>query len=96
MVVGVLQVELVLPDAMSLKDKRRVVLSLKDRLHREHRVAVAEVDRQDQHRVAVLGIATVSSAADHAQSTMDRIINKLREDRRFVFNAHQVEILTAH
>ena len=32
MTVGVLQLELSIPDAMSLKDKRRVVLSLKDRI----------------------------------------------------------------
>ena len=94
MVVGVLQVELYLPDAMNLKDKRRVVCSLKDRLHREYRVAVAEVDRQDAHRLAVLGLATVSNGAVHARQVLDAIVRELRADRRFVLNGHQVEILT--
>ena len=96
MVVGLLQVELYLPDAMSLKDKRRVVRSVKDRLHRDYLVAVAEVDRHEQHRVAQLGIAAVSNAADHAQSMLDRIVRQLRDDPRFVLNAHRLEILTAH
>ena len=43
MVVGILQFELLVPGATSLKDKRRVVKSVKDRLHREHLVSVAEV-----------------------------------------------------
>ena len=55
MVVGVLQVKLTIDWASSLKDKRRVVSSLKDRLHREHQVSVAEVGSLDSHRVAVLG-----------------------------------------
>ena len=41
--VGVLQLELSITDAMSLKDKRRVVLSLKDRIAHGHNVSIAEV-----------------------------------------------------
>ena len=44
MVVGILQIEVSIDGSTSLKDKRRVVSSLKDRLHREHQVSVAEVD----------------------------------------------------
>ena len=94
MVIGVLQVELLIDDAMSLKDKRRVVSSLKDRLHREHLVAVAEVDRLDAHRVAVLGIATVSNSAAHAQGTLDRIVNELRAARQFSLNDQRSEIIS--
>jgi len=94
MVIGVLQVELLIDDAMSLKDKRRVVSSVKDRLHREHLVAVAEVDRLEAHQVAVLGIATISNSVAHAQGTLDRIVNELRAARRFVLNDHQSEILS--
>jgi len=93
MVVGVLQFELLIEHAMSLKDKRRVVSGLKDRLHREHLVAVAEVDRLEAHRVAVLGLAVVSQSATHARSMPDRIIEQLRRGRDYVLSDHQVEIL---
>ncbi len=94
MVVGILQVELHIGDAQSLKDKRRVVQSLKDRLHREHLVAVAEVDKNDAHQVAVLGIAAVSNDPAQAQGTLDRIVDQLRANRRFVLTDHVVEILS--
>ncbi|MEX2214152.1 MAG: DUF503 domain-containing protein, partial [Phycisphaeraceae bacterium] len=69
MILGILQVELVIDGSQSLKEKRRVVSSLKDRLHREHQVSVAETDKQDDHRVAVLGIALASSSVPVCQST---------------------------
>ncbi len=94
MVVGILQVELWIGDARSLKDKRRVVQSLKDRLHREHQVAVAEVGRNDVHQVAMLGIAAVSNAPPHVQGLLDRIVDQLRANGRFVLNDHRIEILS--
>ncbi|GJM19809.1 MAG: hypothetical protein DHS20C14_20220 [Phycisphaeraceae bacterium] len=78
MVVGVLQFELLIPWAESLKDKRSVVRSLKDRLHRQHLVSVAEVSHQDILNVAVLGVAVVCETGARAASVLDRIENKLR------------------
>jgi hypothetical protein len=93
MVIGVLQVELLIEDAQCLKDKRRVVSSVKDRLHREHLVAVAEVDRLDAHKVAVLGIATVSNSARHAQGTLSRLLDQLRQNGKFIVSDHATEII---
>ena len=95
MVIGVLQVELLIQDALSLKDKRRVVSSVKDRLHREHLVAVAEVDGLDKRQLAVLGIVTVSNSTRYAQGVLSRILDQLRSQKRFVLNDHHTEILTA-
>ena len=61
MVVGVLQLELSIGDAMSLKDKRRVVKSLKDRIAHGHNVSIAEVGALDEHRRSILGMAMVSN-----------------------------------
>ena len=94
MVIGVLQVELWIGDAVSLKDKRRVLTSIKDRLHREYNVSVAEVDRQDAHQVAVLGIAAVSNSAPHAQGVLDKILDWIRQNRQVVLNDQQTEILS--
>jgi uncharacterized protein len=96
MIIGILQVELTIDGAHSLKDKRRVVASLKDRLHREHQVSVAEVDTQDIHRTATLGMAVVSTAVPHCQSVLDGILNKLRTGRGYVLTDHRTEILAGH
>ena len=94
MVIGVLQIELSIGGARSLKDKRKVVASLKDRLHRHHQVSVAEVGSLDDHRVAVLGIALASSNVPHCQSTLDRVLDKVRLQRGYVVNDHATEIIT--
>ena len=78
MIIGVLQVELDIPGAESLKDKRRVVKSVKDRLHREHLVSVAEVAQQDNLTTAILGFALVGSDGRKIGQTLDKICEKLR------------------
>lgn len=78
MVIGVLQFEVLIPDSSSLKDKRRVVRSLKDRLHREHQVSVAEVAMLDSHTTAILGLACVGSDGRRVSQVLDSITSKLR------------------
>lgn len=94
MVVGILQVELSIDGAQSLKDKRRVVSSLKDRLHREHQVSVAEVDNLEDHHRAVLGVTMASNDVRYCQSTLDHLVDKLRVGRGFVLSDHNIQILT--
>jgi len=94
MILGVLQVELWVGDANSLKDKRRVLTSIKDRLRRHHNVAVAEVDQREALRTAVLGIVTVSNSGRHAESVLNRIMDRLREHREAVVQDHQTEIVS--
>lgn len=78
LIIGVLQFELVIHDSQSLKDKRSVVRSVKDRLHREHQVSVAEVAAQDVLNVAVLALALVGTDGRYVGQTLDRITEKLR------------------
>lgn len=77
MKIGLLQVELNIPGSMSLKDKRRVVRSIKDRLHREHLVSVAEVGALSTWNVAALGISIVSADGGYAHAVLDNIVRKL-------------------
>ncbi len=78
MVIGILQFQLTIPDPESLKDKRRVVKSVKDRLHREHMVSVAEVAAQDALNVAVLGLTLAGTDGAHVGQVLDQITAKLR------------------
>ena len=61
MPIGVLTLELHLPEAHSLKEKRFVVRKIKDRLRARFNVAVAELDHQDLWQRAVLGVVSIAS-----------------------------------
>ncbi|HNQ23482.1 MAG TPA: DUF503 domain-containing protein [Phycisphaerae bacterium] len=78
MVVGVLTVELVIYEARSLKDKRRVLQSLKQRLRNRFNVSVAEVAHQDVWQRATLGVAVVSNEAREVESQLDRVVDVVR------------------
>jgi uncharacterized protein len=77
MKIGLLQFQLIIDGAESLKDKRRVVKSLKDRLHREHLVSVAEVADQEIWNRATLGIACVSGDGAYLHGVLDTILRRL-------------------
>ncbi len=94
MVIGVLQLELQVPGATSLKDKRRIVRSLKDRLHREHQVSVAETGTLDSLTTATLGVVLAASDVKPCQSTLDRILDKLRHGDGYRLVNQQTQILT--
>ena len=70
MPVGLLTLEIEIPDAHSLKDKRQVLRSLKDRLRRHHNVAVAELEDQKLWKHAVVGVVTLSNNAGHVQQML--------------------------
>jgi len=74
MPVGVLWLHLHIPAAHSLKEKRRAVKSLLDRLQREFNVSVAEMDAQDVHTEAVVACAHISNSAAHTQRTLQRVV----------------------
>jgi uncharacterized protein YlxP (DUF503 family) len=73
MVIGVCTLELNIPTAASLKDKRRIIKSVMSRLRNEYNIAVAEVDRNDSWRSAVIAVVTVSGDRDYAHGLMTRV-----------------------
>jgi uncharacterized protein YlxP (DUF503 family) len=79
MIVGTLEVRLLIRESRSLKDKRQVVQSIKERLRSSFNVSVAEVDHQDNRQVAVLGLAMVSNEAGHLRNSLNRIVEILRK-----------------
>ena len=78
MIVGLCTVELYLPDGHSLKAKRQVLLSLKDRLRDKFNVSVAEVGEQDLWQKAVLGIACVANEGGYVNQVLDQAVNLVR------------------
>lgn len=73
MVVAILRVSLSIPHANSLKDKRRVIKSLKDKLRNGFNVSVAEIGDQDIWRSALLGVAVISDDSAYANGVISRV-----------------------
>lgn len=71
--IGVISLELRLDESHSLKDKRQVVLSLKERLRRRFNVAVAEIDGQEFWQRGVVAAVTVSSDHAHAEQVLQQV-----------------------
>jgi uncharacterized protein len=94
MVIGVLQVELTIPGSLSLKDKRRVVQSLKTKLHQEHMVSVAETGTLDSVQTATLGIVLAATDVSYAQSVLSTIERKIQHHRDCVLADSSVQFLT--
>jgi hypothetical protein len=78
MIVGTLKLRLVLRGSHSLKDKRRVIKSLKDTIANKFNVAVAETGEQDVWQTAELGIATVGTDGRFVQSVLSNVVEVVR------------------
>lgn len=76
------QVQVYLPESRSLKDKRQVVKSLKDRIHGKFNVSVSEVEYHDLWQRSTLGLAVVSTAASHAGEVLDQVVRFIEHDGR--------------
>lgn len=93
MLVGTVEIELYLPGVLSLKEKRFVMKSIKQRIRNQFNVSIAEVDYNDKWQRAGLGIACVSNDRRFIDSTLTKIMNFIQnEDRVEVIN-HNTEIL---
>jgi uncharacterized protein YlxP (DUF503 family) len=92
MIVGSLRVRLLVREARSLKDKRQVLRSIKDRLRNEFNVSVAEVEAQDNRQLIVLGLAIVGSDARHVRTTLEQIVAALRGHPVAELLEHDIEV----
>ncbi len=73
MPIGLLTLEIHIPDARSLKDKRQVIRSLKDRLRANFNVAVAELDHQDLWQRSRVGVVSISGDGRHLEDSLQTI-----------------------
>ena len=93
MVVGLLSLELHVGGARSLKDKRMVLRSLKDRLRRLN-VAVAELDHQDLWQRAGLGIVTVGATEALVRRELDAVVEIVEQVEPGAIARSEVEFFT--
>ena len=78
MLVGSLRVRLLVRESRSLKDKRQVVRSIKDRLRSRFNISIAEIEAQDHRQLAILGMAMVSTETHHIRTAFGEIVQALK------------------
>jgi len=90
MIVGVVYIELYIPEAGSLKDKRSILSSLKKRIHNKFNVSVAEVGFYDKWQRAALGISAASSDTKHLEAVLGSLESFFEREYRIVTTLWEV------
>jgi uncharacterized protein len=81
MIVGACTVTLHLHGIHSLKEKRSIVKSILARLRNEFNVSTAEVDAQDAHSRAVIGVACVTTSSEYARGQLESVVRWIERER---------------
>jgi uncharacterized protein len=92
--VGLCLVELHLTGSHSLKDKRRVLRRLKDRIRARFNIAVAEVDHQDLWQRATLGMVSISDSQEPLESCFRQIRGILEREVEGDLASFHIEYLS--
>lgn len=93
MIVGILTVELRIPESASLKEKRMAIKSLKDRIRNTFNVSVAEVDGQDKWQVSTLGIAYLAAEKVHVDQALAKVVDFIDRSRQVDLINYNMEML---
>ena len=93
MTVGTLRIEFLVAGASSLKDKRRVVKGLKDRLRHRFNVSVAEVEFQELWQRSAVGVAAVGTDGAFVAEVLEKVLALVRRDRSIQLLRHDIETL---
>jgi uncharacterized protein YlxP (DUF503 family) len=80
MIVSMMQLLFEIPDADSIKEKRRVMRSIKDKLQRRFHMSVAEVDLQDSLSYGQIGGALVSNSRSFGESVLHKAFEMIEKE----------------
>jgi uncharacterized protein YlxP (DUF503 family) len=86
MFIGTLKFEIIIPGSSSLKDKRRVVQSLQNRIKSKFNVSIAEVDYHDKWQRTVIGLCFVNSEKKEIENIREKI-------KEIVFNNTDIMVI---
>ena len=90
--VGICTLHLRLAGSHSLKEKRRVIKSIKDRIKNKFNVSIAEVDALDNWQLAIIGVACVSNDSGFTNSVLSDVVNFIDDLRLAEIVDYEIEI----
>lgn len=80
-------------DSFSLKDKRRVVKSIINKMHRKFNISIAEIDKQDMLNQAVIGISVVGNTYRQCHTVLDNVLEEI--EQTYAIEIYQIERVDA-
>ncbi len=80
MIVSMIQLILELPDITSIKEKRRIITSAKEKIIRRYKVSMAEIDLHDSLSYSHVAAAVVSNSRAHGERVMQKVLHFVEED----------------
>lgn len=92
MVIGIARITLIIPGSRSLKQKRSVMSSVKDRMKNDYNVSVMEEADHDRQGKSVLALACISRNGEILQQTFDDIGESLERRRDLMVTAFEIDI----
>ena len=91
--IGLLLIDLFIPSAQSLKEKRMVVKSLKDRVRSKYNVSIAQLDTEDKWQTATLGISMIGNDQRYMEGCLQDIFNFIEGSHGCEICDHKIEFL---
>jgi len=93
MKIGALKIDLEITDSTSLKDKRMVIKSMKDRLRKQFNISIAEIDENDKWQRSTLGISSASNDKQFLEMMFNKIIDYIENEKSVIVLDVNMEIL---
>ena len=88
--IGILSLDIHIPEAQSLKEKRTVIRGLKDRLRNKFNVSIAELDSQDKWQRATLDIAMIGNDRRYLNRCLDNIVSFVEHCGSLVVSDYEI------
>ena len=93
MIIGLLEIELKIPESRSLKDKRRRIKSIKDKVHHHFNVSVAEIGNHDLLNATVLAVAKVGRDKRSVNASLSRLMDMIERNRQVELLDYRMELM---
>ena len=94
--IGISVFEIHIPQSRSLKEKRRVIKSLIERIFQRYRVSITESDFHDLHQRSEIAIALVARSHHEAERILEKIRDLIEEQHDCQLTLWQPEFLDTH
>ncbi|HCJ66256.1 MAG TPA: DUF503 domain-containing protein [Elusimicrobia bacterium] len=91
-IIGSCKIVLYLPDVSSLKEKRQILKSIKDRLRNRFNLAVSEIDDSGLWQRATLGIVCVTNERRSGQVYLDQVVNFFQAEPEIKIVDYEIDI----
>lgn len=93
MQIGLLQVKLFLPGIQSLKSKRRIIKSIKDRVRNHNNISISEIDYQDVWQESLLGVVTIGTDQKRVSQVLASVIKQIESTPNSEITDRHIEML---